>query len=80
MENGMQQGSLMAKVLKEIEEEWIKNNFKITKDRIKEIIQFIIQIKYIQHLIFQNFFHLREYLLLPSHLYLFQLKLFLLDF
>ena len=39
MENGMQQGSLMGKVLKEIEEEWIKNNFKITKDRVKEIIK-----------------------------------------
>ncbi len=40
MENGMQQGALMGKVLKEIEEEWIKNNFKITSERIKEIIQF----------------------------------------
>ena len=28
IENGMQQGLLMGKVLKEIEEEWIKNNFK----------------------------------------------------
>ena len=35
----MQQGSLMGKVLKEIEEEWIKNNFKITKERVKEIIR-----------------------------------------
>ena len=29
----------MGKVLKEIEEEWIKNNFKITKERVKEIIR-----------------------------------------
>jgi len=40
IENGMKQGSLVGQVLKEIEEEWIKNNFKITKDRIKEIIKF----------------------------------------
>jgi len=39
MENGMQQGSLMGKVLKEIEEEWIENNFKISKERVKEIIR-----------------------------------------
>ena len=39
MENGMQQGSLMGKVLKEIEEEWIKNNFKISEERVKEIIK-----------------------------------------
>ena len=38
IENGMQQGSLVGKALKEIEEEWIKNNFQITKERIKEII------------------------------------------
>ena len=36
MENGMQQGSLMGKVLKKIEEEWIKNNFKITKKELKK--------------------------------------------
>ena len=40
MENGMQQGLIMGKVLKEIEKEWLKNNFTITKDRVKEIIQF----------------------------------------
>ena len=39
MENGMQQGSLVGKVLKKIEAEWIKNNFKISKERIKEIIR-----------------------------------------
>ena len=38
IKNGMQQGSLMGIVLKEIEEEWIKNNFKITKERVREII------------------------------------------
>ena len=35
----MKQGSLIGKVLKEIEEEWIKNNFQISKDRVKEIIR-----------------------------------------
>ncbi len=39
IDNGMQQGSLMGKVLKEIEVEWLKNNFQISKDRIKEIIR-----------------------------------------
>ncbi len=39
MENGMQQGSLIGKVLKEIEGEWIKNNFNISEERIKEIIK-----------------------------------------
>jgi tRNA nucleotidyltransferase/poly(A) polymerase len=38
MENGMQQGPLMGKALKEIEKEWIENNFQITKERVKEII------------------------------------------
>ncbi len=39
MKYGMQQGLLMGKVLKKVEEKWIKNNFKISKDQIKEIIQ-----------------------------------------
>ncbi len=39
MENGMRQGSLIGKVLKQIEEEWINNNFQISKDRVKEIIK-----------------------------------------
>ena len=39
MKYGMQQGLLMGKVLKKVEENWIKNNFKISKDQIKEIIQ-----------------------------------------
>ena len=39
MKLGMHQGLLMGKVLREIEEEWIRNGFKITKERIQEIIQ-----------------------------------------
>ena len=39
MKNGMQQGKLLGKVLKQIEKEWIKNNFKITSDKIQEIIK-----------------------------------------
>ncbi len=39
MKNGMKQGSLIGKVLKEIEKEWINNNFKISKDRVQEIIK-----------------------------------------
>ena len=39
MKNGMQQGSLIGKVLKEIETEWINNNFQISKERVKEIIK-----------------------------------------
>jgi len=37
--NGMQQGAMVGKVLKKIEEEWIRNNFKITKNQVQEIIQ-----------------------------------------
>ena len=39
IKNGMQQGSLIGKVLREIEEEWVKNNFKISKERVQEIIR-----------------------------------------
>ena len=39
MENGMLQGALIGKVLKKVEEEWLKNEFKITKSRVKEIIK-----------------------------------------
>ena len=39
MKYGMQEGSLMGKALKEIEREWMTNNFKISKERIKEIIR-----------------------------------------
>ena len=38
IDNVMQQGALMGKVLNQVEDEWIKNNFKITEDRVKEII------------------------------------------
>ena len=38
IENGMQEGPLMGKVLRVVEEEWIQNNFHITKERVKEII------------------------------------------
>jgi len=39
IKNGMTQGTQMGKVLKKIEEEWIKNNFKISKNQIQEIIR-----------------------------------------
>ena len=39
MKCGMQEGSLIGKVLKEIEKEWMTNNFKISKERVKEIIR-----------------------------------------
>tara|TARA_B100001059_G_C17627492_1_gene472699 strand:- start:145 stop:840 length:696 start_codon:yes stop_codon:yes gene_type:complete len=39
IKNGMKEGLALGKVLKMIEDEWINNNFKISKDRVKEIIQ-----------------------------------------
>ena len=39
IQNGMKEGSALGKVLKVIEDEWITNGFKISKDRIKEIIK-----------------------------------------
>ena len=39
LNNGMKQGSQMGKALKEIEEEWIKNNFKISENQMQEIIR-----------------------------------------
>ena len=39
MDNGMKQGALIGKVLEKIEEEWIRNNFKITKDQILQAIK-----------------------------------------
>jgi poly(A) polymerase len=39
IDNGMQQGVMIGKVLKKIEEEWIRNNFKITKTQVQEIIR-----------------------------------------
>ncbi len=39
MEHGMRQGLLIGRVLKQIEEEWINNDFKISEERVKEIIK-----------------------------------------
>ena len=39
MQNGMKEGSTLGKVLKIIEDEWIINGFKISKDRVGEIIK-----------------------------------------
>ena len=39
IDNGMQRGVTIGKALKKIEAEWIKNNFKITKNKIQEIIR-----------------------------------------
>ena len=39
IENGMKEGSKLGVVLKKIEEEWIVNGFKISKDRVKELIK-----------------------------------------
>ena len=38
IDRGMKQGEQMGIVLNKIEEEWIRNNFKITKNKIEEII------------------------------------------
>jgi len=38
MQNGMKEGSALGRVLKIIEDEWIINGFKISKERIKKII------------------------------------------
>ena len=39
IQNGMKEGSALGRVLKIIEDEWIINGFKISKDRVKEIIK-----------------------------------------
>ena len=39
MNNGMKQGTQMGKALKQIEEEWMGNDFKISQDQIKAIIR-----------------------------------------
>ncbi|MDC3157138.1 CCA tRNA nucleotidyltransferase [Candidatus Pelagibacter bacterium] len=39
IDNGMKQGSQIGRVLKKIEEEWIKNDFQISEDQMKEIIR-----------------------------------------
>ena len=38
-QNGMKEGQSIGRVLKTIENEWIKNSFKISDDRIKELIK-----------------------------------------
>ena len=35
----MKEGQSIGRVLKTIENEWIKNSFKISDDRIKELIK-----------------------------------------
>jgi len=39
IDKGMSEGVLLGKVLRKIEEEWIENNFKISDNRINEIIK-----------------------------------------
>jgi len=39
IQNGMQEGYSVGIVLKKIEDEWINNGFKISKNRVKEIIK-----------------------------------------
>ena len=39
IQNGMKEGSALGRVLKTIEDEWIVNDFKISKHRVKEIIK-----------------------------------------
>ena len=38
-QNGMQEGEDLGKVLNKIEEEWLNNGFKISKDRINKLIE-----------------------------------------
>ena len=39
IQNGMKEGAALGKVLKIIEKEWVSNNFKISKDKIEELIR-----------------------------------------
>ena len=39
LQNGLQEGLILGKVLKSIEDEWVKNNFQISNKRILEIIK-----------------------------------------
>ena len=39
IQNGVKEGALLGKILKLAEKEWVNNNFKISKDRIKELIK-----------------------------------------
>ena len=38
-QRGMQEGQFLGDVLKTLEKEWIKNNFKISNEKIDEIIK-----------------------------------------
>ena len=38
-QKGMQEGQVLGSVLKTLEKEWINNNFKITNERVEEIIK-----------------------------------------
>ena len=38
-QNGMEESENLGRVLKVIEDEWIKNKFKISQDRVKELIK-----------------------------------------
>ena len=35
----MKEGVLLGEVLKKIEQEWVENNFKISSNRVEEIIK-----------------------------------------
>ena len=37
--NGVKEGEVLGKLLKVIENEWIKNNFKISNEKVKELIK-----------------------------------------
>ena len=39
MSKGMREGVLLGKVLRKIENEWMENNFKISDDRVQQIIK-----------------------------------------
>ena len=39
-QKGMQEGQMLGNVLKILEKEWINNNFKISNERVEEIIRF----------------------------------------
>ena len=38
-QKGMQEGQTLGIVLKTLEEEWINNNFKISDERVEEVIK-----------------------------------------
>ena len=38
-QKGMQEGQMLGNVLKTLEKEWINNNFKISNERVEEIIK-----------------------------------------